>query len=324
MPEDDPNANDDEMVIRKTLTSLDVQKKAMENEADAILLDLTSPPAEGVEPMGLDTPLVDNDGYPRGDIDVYRARYLRNRFRVLRTDYKEMVEKIENLLVQLAALKDPSKKKAEAKEKALRVALKPKPKYCALAGKWVVSNFDGTVSGINGGDKILFANLSHNRNISDIMNPSTISTSSARADNSLATIPLVLDSSPIVVETTVPVPRIPFAKVDEVSEDSPAKEAGMMVGDLITRFGLLDTNNHDHLRAVAVLVSEIAGDGGNIQVTILRGCQHEVGGNNTPTPNLLESDFGDETQWRKHVLSLRPRPFSGRGLLGCHIIPFHS
>jgi hypothetical protein len=60
----------------------------MENEADAIYLELTSPPGEGVEPMGVDTPLVDPEGYPRGDIDVYRARTLRSRFRVLQTDHK--------------------------------------------------------------------------------------------------------------------------------------------------------------------------------------------------------------------------------------------
>jgi 26S proteasome non-ATPase regulatory subunit 9 len=60
----------------------------MENEADAIYLELTSPPSNDIEPMGIDTPLVDPEGYPRADIDVYRARTLRNRFHVLQTDHK--------------------------------------------------------------------------------------------------------------------------------------------------------------------------------------------------------------------------------------------
>jgi 26S proteasome non-ATPase regulatory subunit 9 len=102
MPGDD---GDSETALRKMLASLDVQRKAMEHEADAIFLELTSPPSEGVEPMGMDTPLVDREGYPRADIDVYRARTQRNRFRVLKTDHKEIEGKIEGLLLQLARLK---------------------------------------------------------------------------------------------------------------------------------------------------------------------------------------------------------------------------
>ncbi len=97
--------DNEETTLRKTLASLDVQRKAMEHEADAIFLELTSPPSEGVEPMGIDTPLVDHEGYPRGDIDVYRARTQRNRFSVLKTDHKEIQGKIEGLILQLAKIK---------------------------------------------------------------------------------------------------------------------------------------------------------------------------------------------------------------------------
>lgn len=96
---------DEEQTLRKTLAALDVQRKAMELEADAIFLELTTPPAEGVEPMGINTPLVDGEGYPRGDIDVYRARTQRGRFAILKTDHKEIQSKIEGLLLQLARLK---------------------------------------------------------------------------------------------------------------------------------------------------------------------------------------------------------------------------
>ena len=105
MPGDKNNDGDGETTLRKTLASLDVQRKSMELEADAILSELTTPPSEGVQPMGLDTPLVDRDGYPRGDIDVYRARAQRNRFRVLKTDHKEIQGKIEGLLMEIARLK---------------------------------------------------------------------------------------------------------------------------------------------------------------------------------------------------------------------------
>ena len=99
------NDDDEETTVRKILASLDVRRKAMENEADAIHSELTTPPSEGVEPMGIDTPLVDGEGYPRADIDVYRARTQRHRFSVLKTDHRECEKKIEALLVRLASLK---------------------------------------------------------------------------------------------------------------------------------------------------------------------------------------------------------------------------
>jgi hypothetical protein len=91
-------------VIRKSLAKLDVQRKSLEHEADAIYLELTTPPEEGIEPMGIDTPLVDKDGYPRGDIDIYRSKTLRNRFRIIQTDHKRMVQQIDAMLIQLASI----------------------------------------------------------------------------------------------------------------------------------------------------------------------------------------------------------------------------
>ena len=90
---------------RKSIGSLDIQRKSLETEADAIFLELTSPPGEGIPPMGLDDPLVDKDGYPRGDIDIYRARTLRQRYHIIQNDHKELMKQTEELLYKLAALK---------------------------------------------------------------------------------------------------------------------------------------------------------------------------------------------------------------------------
>ena len=101
----DQNMDPAESILRQELTKLDITRKTLEHEADAIYLELTTPPDEGIEPMGIDTPLVDQDGYPRGDIDLYRTRTLRRRFRELKTDHKEISKRIEQLLVQLATMK---------------------------------------------------------------------------------------------------------------------------------------------------------------------------------------------------------------------------
>jgi hypothetical protein len=100
-----PEASQLEESYRKSIANLDIQRKSLETEADAIYLELTTPPGDGIPPMGVDDPLVDRDGYPRGDIDIYRARTLRQRYHIVQTDHKELMKQTEELLYKLAALK---------------------------------------------------------------------------------------------------------------------------------------------------------------------------------------------------------------------------
>jgi 26S proteasome non-ATPase regulatory subunit 9 len=109
------NGNSEEMVLRKELARIDIQRRSMEHEADAIVLELTTPPEEGVEPMGMDTPLIDVDGYPRGDVDILRARTLRQRFQILKNDHKAIEQNIDGMLTRLAAMKVRKKKKNVAR-----------------------------------------------------------------------------------------------------------------------------------------------------------------------------------------------------------------
>jgi hypothetical protein len=94
-----------EASYRKSIGSLDMRRKALESESQVLYLELTTPPEENIPPMGIDSPLVDADGYPRGDIDIYRARTLRQRFQIIQTDHKELMKQTEHLLIKLAALK---------------------------------------------------------------------------------------------------------------------------------------------------------------------------------------------------------------------------
>nr|QSC88214.1 26S proteasome regulatory particle assembly chaperone 2 [Nilaparvata lugens] len=45
--------------------------------------------------VGMDDPLVDAEGYPRNDIDVYQVRLARNKIICLNNDLKDMIETIE-------------------------------------------------------------------------------------------------------------------------------------------------------------------------------------------------------------------------------------
>lgn len=71
---DNPHLN-----LRDKLNSLIAQRTALEIEADAIHSELTSPGENGETPAGIKDKLVDNDNFPRGDIDLYRVSTLRAR-----------------------------------------------------------------------------------------------------------------------------------------------------------------------------------------------------------------------------------------------------
>lgn len=45
--------------------------------------------------IGLNGKLVDSEGYPRNDLDVYRIRELRNEHARLQTDHKTLMKEIE-------------------------------------------------------------------------------------------------------------------------------------------------------------------------------------------------------------------------------------
>ena len=95
------NATDD----KTQLFQLDKRRHAMEEEASAIIDELTSSPpptddGKTVEPMGISTPLVDEEGYPRADVDVYRARHLRKRLNELKFDHVLIKKKIEETMMK--------------------------------------------------------------------------------------------------------------------------------------------------------------------------------------------------------------------------------
>ncbi|GJN92656.1 hypothetical protein Rhopal_005691-T1 [Rhodotorula paludigena] len=88
----------------------------------------------------------------------------------------------------------------------------------------------------------------------------------------------------------------PFARVDAVAPGSPADAAGLKRDDLILTLSSISTSNHDNLRAVAALVAR--SEGVALPMSVQRGAD-------------------------KLELTLTPRSgWGGRGLLGCHIVPY--
>lgn len=237
-----------EQEARKQLSALDVKRKSLELEAATISLELNAPLEGGGDPMGVDTPLVDKEGYPRGDIDVYRARALRSRLAVIRTDHKELMKEVEQKLALLAAAANPSKVEEESKELQKRMAEKPKPKFDPKTGKWVAMNWDGTVAGVTGGETRSFHELEKEED--DV----------AAMTDSLKR----LNAAQIEVELT------PFCRINFVAPGSPAAEACMEENDLILAFGDINHTNHDNLNAIGALVPTAAAEEQALEVQILR------------------------------------------------------
>lgn len=85
------------------LKDLICRKKSLESEGDVIVKELITQPEEGIPPMGVNTPLIDSEGYPRADIDIYRARLLRKRFAEIKTDLKQITKQIEQGLADISS-----------------------------------------------------------------------------------------------------------------------------------------------------------------------------------------------------------------------------
>jgi hypothetical protein len=219
----------------------------------------------------------------------------------------------------LALPQDPSKKQAEEAERAKRIAPKPKPKYDSKSGKWIVMNWDGTVAGIEGGDQINF--IDRTRQISPLTEP-TMGSERTNTSSLHGSDVAVSHSSPEDGPNLFQVQEAslcPFARVNTVAVDSPAEGAGLKEDDLIIRFGHLDADNHDHLKAIAVLVPEIAGEGGEVRIEILRRTVEYNEITIQDASNMTagsKENFNDPSRWERLTVSLAPRPWSGRGLIG--------
>ncbi|CAM9124959.1 unnamed protein product, partial [Ectocarpus sp. 12 AP-2014] len=99
----------------------------------------------------------------------------------------------------------------------------------------------------------------------------------------------------------------PIAKVNQVSEGSPASAAGLAVGDLVLRFGRVDISHPKGLGGVVDVVREKEGQ--EVPVTVLRTTSASGGGGSVRTGGGVRE------------LTLVPKTWSGRGLLGVHLLP---
>ena len=83
-------------VKRQDLIKLVNQKDEMEKTIMDLTEFLETPPMPGVK-----GPLVDSEGFPRGDIDLIEVRKMRHRLACLQTDHCNLMKQIENEMFSL-------------------------------------------------------------------------------------------------------------------------------------------------------------------------------------------------------------------------------
>jgi len=213
---------------------LDEEQKRLENQISALQEYLC---ADGMP--GMTALLVDDQGFPRADLDIYAIRKARNEIACAQTDHVVVMKQIEKCLECIHAgscVSVPTKSSANVKSNNMDVS-------------------SGAQCGISTAD------------LADLLPPA------------------------------------PFALIDDVADGSPAKDAGLAVGDLVSRFGTVNRSDTGDLNACfAAVAKEVQQNVGQpIEVLVLRGPPGSVKG--------------------KVALTLTPRQWSGRGLLGCHLAP---
>ena len=78
-------------IFRNELDTLSAQKELIEIECEAITSELTTVGPNGQPPAGIKDALVDSEGYPRADVDIYNVKSKRKRLSELNTGNNEQL-----------------------------------------------------------------------------------------------------------------------------------------------------------------------------------------------------------------------------------------
>ena len=225
--------------MNQELRVLMTTRDHLEQEAELITNDLNNPGPNGEKAAGVQGALIDDDGFPRSDIDLYRIRTQRSRLAIINTDYHVIMNKIE---------------------KGLHAAL-----------------YQDDV------------NDSQSSNVQQNQEQQPVSSIQQEVVNSSST------TTTSVFSLALPI----IARIDEVSESSPASEAGIDLNDFLISFGRVNaqTPTSDIPRAInEELMDCVNNNRGSIPIVVRRSSSGEIAS-----------------------FQITPREWSGRGYLGCHL-----
>lgn len=84
--------------LRAQLLALNEKRGEIESEIETLVMTLRA------TPVGVSDSLINDDGYPRDDVDVYTIRHQRHRLACLKTDHKEIMKEIEREMLAMHSI----------------------------------------------------------------------------------------------------------------------------------------------------------------------------------------------------------------------------
>lgn len=193
-PAIDSAAPRDADTIKKELREMGERRQALESETNASLAYLAS------TPVGLKGRLVDEEGFPRPDVDHYAVRGARNTIARNANDIEALLNSMARLLEELHSVTREATAKALGGEEYLRKAGSNSGSEATIKKKSAVEEEDSNKTGSNA---------------------TIIGGSSGEQAKAAA-------------------PKKAFLRVANVAPNSPAFTAGLRAGDHIHAFGTVD------------------------------------------------------------------------------------
>nr|XP_020658394.1 26S proteasome non-ATPase regulatory subunit 9 isoform X2 [Pogona vitticeps] len=124
--------------------------------------------------VGMNEPLVDVEGYPRADVDLYQVRTARHNIVCLQNDHKALMRQVEEALHQLHARDKEKRERDEAEARAeAQGQSQPLPLPFARVNA-VTPGSPASLSGLQVGDEIVEFGSVNARNFRSLQDIATV------------------------------------------------------------------------------------------------------------------------------------------------------
>eukprot|EP00190_Bangiopsis_sp_CCMP1999_P007691 CAMPEP_0198724346 /NCGR_PEP_ID=MMETSP1475-20131203/1834_1 /TAXON_ID= ORGANISM="Unidentified sp., Strain CCMP1999" /NCGR_SAMPLE_ID=MMETSP1475 /ASSEMBLY_ACC=CAM_ASM_001111 /LENGTH=216 /DNA_ID=CAMNT_0044485845 /DNA_START=134 /DNA_END=784 /DNA_ORIENTATION=- len=202
-------------VDREAVKDMYRQREALTEEMEAVMSYLN---ADGMP--GLNGSLVDSEGFPRADIDLYAVRRQRQRLRCLMNDLTQLTQRIAAALQQV---------------------LPPQPGSSAGEGR--VTSPGRTTQSVS-------VRLADNG-----VSGAASSAPAPALSTPESTVPEPMTTSSVATSEHMAPPRTPFASVGDVAPNSLASTAGLQSGDQIVLFGSVESRGYGWVQVCGNLLA---------------------------------------------------------------------
>uniref|UniRef100_A0A8C3TFU0 26S proteasome non-ATPase regulatory subunit 9 n=1 Tax=Chelydra serpentina TaxID=8475 RepID=A0A8C3TFU0_CHESE len=129
---------------------------------------------EGQKGVGMSEPLVDAEGYPRADVDVYQVRAARHNIICLQNDHKALMLQVEKALHQLHAREKEKQAKDEAEAQAEAMNQNPTLPQPFARVNAVTPGSPASISGLQVDDEIIEFGSVDTHNFQTLQNIATV------------------------------------------------------------------------------------------------------------------------------------------------------